>query len=115
MLNTSCLDLNMTKSDNPDFLKFSEIALNSKADYASAESKALECANYLISTPFDKLNVNREYSKSFLARWMTGTPDFTFNIDELACKLVKQNVSLLSIYLAYTVKYVIGEKYSVKD
>lgn len=95
--------------------KLSDIALNDKADYVSAEGKVLKCADYLISTPFDKLNINREYSKSFLARWMTGTPDFTFNIDELACKLVKYNVSLLSMYLAYTVKYVIEKKYEVKS
>lgn len=103
------------RSRSIDFSRLSSIQFNCKADYANVEDKVLECVNFLTSTPFDRKNINRSYAESFLAIWISGTPDFSFNIDKTACKLIKYDLSLLSIYLAFAAKYALENRADIKD
>ena len=116
MFNSSVLTMGFAPKHNfRDFSLLSSIQFNCRADYSNAEKKVLECANYLISNPLDRKNLNRGYAESFLALWISGTPDFSFNIDKTACKIVKCNLSLLSIYLAFAVKYMLENRDKVND
>jgi len=46
---------------------------------------------------------------------LTGTPDYSFTLDEAAGKLVKGNDNLLGLYTAAMTKYSLENKESSKD
>ncbi|HMF70275.1 MAG TPA: hypothetical protein VK616_02310 [Flavitalea sp.] len=94
---------------------FDNIKLEQAADYRAADSIALGASTYLLSTPFAEDNIGRLKSLSFVIRWMTGTPDYSFTLDEVAGKIVKGNDNLLGLYMAAMTKYSLENKESSKD
>ena len=94
---------------------FKLIKLNRTADYKPAEPFALLTANYLLSNPIVKDNPDRANAMEFIIKWMTGTPDHSFILDELITKLTKDNDDLLGIYAAAMVKYSLENKEASKD
>ena len=116
MFNSSILaESFIENSCSKDFSLLSRIQLNSKADYIRAEQQALECANYLTSTPFDRNNWKWESAEHFLLLWINGTSDFTFKLNQTICKIIKSNFALLSIYFAYATKFVLENRDKSKD
>ncbi len=111
LLSTFC---KISYSQNlPDF---SSIKLETKDDYNSiANSAALQAANYLFTTPFEKQNIDRLKSIQYIIKWMSGTPDYNFSLDEQATKFAKKNDDLLALYMAAMTKYVLENKADSKD
>jgi hypothetical protein len=103
------------KSYLQEFSQLRNFRLNCKAGYSNAEKEILECANYLTSTPMDSSNLNREYAETLLLHWMISTSEFTFNIDKTIYEIIKSDLSLLNIYLAYAAKFVIENRSKSKD
>ena len=99
-----------TQGFSQDFSKLENFPLKEKADFSNAEKQVLECANYLVSKPLDINDENRDFAERFLFAWMTGSPDYTFNIDEKVGKIVELNNSLLGIYLGYATKIALEDK-----
>ena len=83
------LSFQLSFSQNlPDF---DAIKLEKKEDYNNvADDAALLAARFLFITPFDNKNVNRLKLLQYIIRWMTGTPDYNFTLDEQATKLAKK-------------------------
>ncbi len=102
-------------SYSQDYSNLKDIVLKDKTDYPKVEDKVLECSKYILTTPMDDKNINRLNSLQFLMRWMDGTPDFTFNIDETIGKATKSNQLLLGVYLACMTKFVLENKDKAKD
>ena len=75
--------------------------------YKPAESQVLLCANYLFEHPADEEELNRLNSVRYIINWMTGTPDYTFEIGKQAVELTKGNSDLLGLYIAAMSKVVI--------
>jgi hypothetical protein len=98
--------------DLPDY---DAIVLEKAADYPAADAAALSAATYLFSTPFRKNDLARLKSLQFLIKWMTGTPDYSFTLDEVASKIIKGNDDLLGLYMAAMTKYSLENKPSSKD
>ncbi|MEX6690063.1 hypothetical protein QTN47_21320 [Danxiaibacter flavus] len=95
---------------------FETIKLDVKEDYdSSANSAALKASNYLLSTPFDNKNIDRLKSTQYLIKWMTGTPDYHFVLDEQAVKFAKKDDDLLVLYMAAMTKYVLENKKESTD
>jgi hypothetical protein len=94
---------------------FDQIRLEQGSDYKPAEPAALQAANYILSTPIAKDDVNRMLSLRFLLRWMTGTPDYTFSLGGNISKAVTGNEDLLGVYMAALAKYALENKESAKD
>jgi len=98
-----------------DYSNLKDIVLKDKADYPKVDNQILECAKYILNTPMDDKNLNRFYSLQFMMRWMQGTPDYTFNIDETIGNIIKSNESLLGVYLACMANYMLENKVKAKD
>jgi hypothetical protein len=95
---------------------FSSIKLDAKEDYTStANDAALQAANYILSSPIDNKNNDRLKSIAYTIRWMQGTPDYNFTLDEQTTKFAKKNDDLLALYMAAMVKYVLENKEDSKD
>jgi hypothetical protein len=95
--------------------KFDEIKLDQPSDYQTAEPAASQSANYILSTPFEKDDLNRLKSLQFIIKWMSGTPDYSFTLDNITSKITKGNDDLPGIYMACIVKYCLENKSSAKD
>lgn len=95
-----------------DYSKLDQIPLKDKSDYPKNENLALECAKYILDSPIDVMSkdLNHTNATLFLIKWMSGTPDYTFTVDETAGKILKTNSDLLVIYFAASVKYVLENK-----
>jgi hypothetical protein len=116
MFNLSVLAVSFpTKSDSLDFSQLSRIQFNCSADYSNAENMVLNCVEYLTSNSLDITNINSGHAETFLLRWMNGTPDYSFSMNQTVCKIMESNISLLSIYIAFFAKYVIENKNRLKN
>lgn len=94
---------------------YEKVKVETAADCRAADPLALEASNYLLSTPFEKNNIDRLRSLSVLIKWMSATPDYSFSLDEAAAKLMKGNDDLLGLYMAAMTKYCLENKESAKD
>lgn len=94
---------------------YNDIKLETAEQCQAANPAALQAANYILSTPFKEEDVQRLQSLSFILRWMEATPDFTFNIDETATKLSKENNELLGLYITAMTKYCLENKAMAED
>jgi len=98
-----------------DYSKLKDIELKEKKDFAMAEDKILECSKYILTTPMDEKNTNRNNALQFMFRWMDGTPDYTFTLDETLGKLAETSDALLGVYMACMCRYVLENKDKAKD
>ncbi|HTE24030.1 hypothetical protein [Flavitalea sp.] len=94
---------------------YDDVELTQASDYKIADSFALQASNFLFATPFEKNNIQRLKSLSFIIKWMSGTPDYSFTLDEVATKLTKGSDDLLGLYMAAMTKYSLENKESSKD
>jgi len=94
---------------------FNDIKLDKAIDYKVADSFVLIATNYLLTTPFDKDDIGRLKSLQFVIKWMSGTPDYTFTLDEAATKIMKGSDDLLGIYMAAMSKFSLENKAASKD
>jgi len=104
ILYVSCLSQNSNITDTIQF--------KVKGDYSKFEPLVLESVNLLLKSPINENSNNLTNLKAiqFMMKWMEGTPDYQFNIDESMVKATKSNKSLLGVFLASMVKYCIENK-----
>ncbi len=98
-----------------DYSGLNDIALKDKADYSKTEDKVLECSKFILTQPVDTKDPNCKYCMSFIVRWMSGTPDYSFGIDDSVGKLTKSNQLLIGVYMACMNIYVLNNKDKAGD
>lgn len=82
-----------------DFSKLSTIELNTSEQYEAAQEQVLDCCYYLLSTPCDKKDKDRGFATQFIIRWIQGTPEYSFEIEETVAQMTGEKDELLSLYL----------------
>ncbi len=97
------------------FPNYGTVNLEKASDYRTADPVALQAANYLLSTPFDKNNQDRTNSLKFMAKWMKGTPDYGFPVDRSIGKIFNGDNDNLGLFMAAMVKYTLENKAASKD
>ena len=94
---------------------FDIIKMEQPADFKNAVPFVLQTATYLLSAPIDKENKDRLKSLQFISKWMTGTTDYSFRLDEEVRKITKGDNDLLGIYMAAMTKFSLENKEASKD
>lgn len=94
---------------------YDEIKLEAKEDYKLAEPTVIKACNYLFTSKYDKEDLERLYAIQFMMRWMNGTPDFNFQLDEKFTKPFLHETDLLGLYMSALAKYAIEHKEQAKD
>lgn len=94
---------------------FESVQLMQKADYAIAEPAVQQAVDYILTTPYDKNDLSRARSLQFVTRWMSGTPDFKFILDESISKMTKGNDQLLGLYMVCMTKYCLDNRTSANN
>jgi len=95
-------------SQNPE--EWQALEFKTNEDYKAHEDKILECAKFVLSVPAEPTDPARQSALSAVAKWMSGTPDYDFIIDESIGKLMEKNEAVLSIYMAAMTKNVLEHK-----
>lgn len=103
----------MAFGQNPE--EWQSIEFETAEDYKANEDKVLECAHFVLSMPAEAGNPARQSAMGLLAKWVTGTPDHTFIIDESLAKLMNKNDAILSLYMASVTRYVLENEDNASD
>ncbi|MBP1673245.1 MAG: hypothetical protein H6Q25_1060 [Bacteroidetes bacterium] len=92
--------------------KVSDIKFDSNTNYAEYESLALQCADFILQNNYETNSSNIDNLNAFLfmINWMTGTPDYSFTIEDKITKICKKQSLLSSVYMAASLKYAIEHK-----
>jgi len=100
-----------------DYSDLEKIKMEDRADFTSNEEMVIQCSDYLLNSAANILDKdeNRMNAAKFIMRWMDGTPDYMFNIDEPIGVITRSNPELLGIYLAAMSKYVLEHKDKAED
>ena len=85
--------------------QYDNILLNTAADYRKAEPMVSLAADYVYTTPIDKENINRKNAIAFILRWMQGTSDYSFAVDESMRKITNDDRELIGLYAACITGY----------
>jgi len=87
---------------------------NDKTDFKKSERLIIDCANYLLDSPIDYLNDDLDHlnAAQFIFRWMEGTPNYSFGMDESIIRAVNADTSFLGIFMAIMAKYVLENKHA---
>ena len=99
---------NITIGQN--FTQINNYEFETEESYNTEKNKVLMCADYLFNNPSNKAEANRLISIQYILKWMTGTPDYTFDLGEKSMELTKGNSDLLGLYMAAMSKVVIENK-----
>src|SRR5215203_136252 len=94
---------------------YNDIKLQEPGDYKRAESSVLKAADYLFSTKYDKEDLERLYAIEFIMKWMGGTPDFTFEVDENFTKPFLSETDLLGLYMSAIAKFALKHQAQATD
>jgi hypothetical protein len=97
-----------------DFSELQKVEIKTKEECRSYDTKVLECANYILSTPNGD-DINRLYASSFILKWMTSTPDYMFELGDWNAKLSNKKDYLLAVFTASMVKFSLENKDKVND
>ncbi|WMI67466.1 hypothetical protein [Mangrovimonas sp. YM274] len=93
-----------------DFSKLNNYEFKTAESYQPQEDNVLLCANYLFNNPANQNEMNRKISIQFITKWMTGTPNYDFVLDENVLELTKGNDALFGLYMAAMTKVVLEHK-----
>jgi len=90
------------------------VKLATSADYRAAEPVALQVSAYILSTPTDDKSIPRLHGTKFLLDWMSGTPDYSFDLDKNVIKYFAKDLDLMGVYTASLASAAIENK-TIKD
>ena len=62
------------------FSHLKEVELKSNEDYKEFTEQVLDCSYYLLMTPFDKKDTEREVATDFILRWMRVLPHTSLHL-----------------------------------
>ena len=81
--------------------------LEEDQDYAKFNSKIVEIADWLESTPLDRHERKRTEAQAFLFEWISGSPDVTITLRMHYLNLSKKNPQLLFVFMGGWTRYAI--------
>jgi hypothetical protein len=79
---------------------YQNIRLTTPSEFRKAEAQVILASDFILSMPIEKKNPNRDQAMSFIMKWMQGTPDYSFVLDESIAKITAGDNELMGIYLA---------------
>jgi hypothetical protein len=94
---------------------YKNIKLEKAADVQKADPCALQACKAILKAPYKKDEIGPLDAVVFMLKWMEATPDFTFTLDDLVSKLMKDNPDVLPVYMACMGKWALENRANAKD
>ena len=101
-------------SYSQDLPNLKQVKLNKSSQFKAAEPVTVKVINYLLETPINKKNKSRTEAGQFILKWMDGTPDFTFHLEERETNFFNTDSDLMLMYMTSLTKFAI-ENPTIKD
>lgn len=98
-----------------DYSGLKDIPLKEKADYKAAEPLVKECADFVLTHSVYYTNPQGLNAVQFVYRWMEGTPDYMFSLDDSLLKVWEQDKYIVGVYICCMVKYCLENPDKAKD
>lgn len=95
-----------------NYSELKEIKLSDSLSCIVAQSKVLECCDYLLTNPCVE-NLKSLNAVPFVIDWMGATSNFNFSLEDNFYKIIKQDIYLASRYYAALAKTAIENRYTV--
>ena len=92
-----------------NYSELKKISLKDSLECKAAETKVLECSNYLLSKSCEE-DLKSINATQFLLEWMGATPDYSFGLDDDLYKSIQSDLMLASRYLASQCKIAIADR-----
>ena len=89
--------------------QYDNIPLTSADNCRKAEPQVMLAADYVYTSPVDKDDLNRKNAIAFIMKWMAGTSDFSFGMDETISKIAGGDNEILSTYFVSLAKYALSK------
>ena len=80
--------------------QFDHIKLATKKDFKQADTTVSQISTYILTKPINQDTAKRLAAAQFLMKWMEGTGDYTFVINENNTKAFINNINLMAVYMA---------------
>jgi len=90
------------KAQHFDFLK--DVKLTDQESYDEYVDQVFDCCYYVLQTPYDKKDADRNSASEFVVRWIIGCPDCKFSVPEHIKTLSEEREDLIAIYSICHVK-----------
>lgn len=97
-------------SYSQEFPNLKYIKLNKKAHFKTAEPEVLKLVNYLFETPIDTKNAYRKEAGEFLIKWMNGTRDYYFVLEDKETVYFNTDADLMLMYMTSLTKFMLENK-----
>lgn len=97
-----------------DLPNLKHIKLSKSAHFKNSVPIILKVTTYLFETPINKKNTSRTEAGQFLIKWMNGTPDYTFYLEEKETNFFNTDSDLMLMYMAGLTKFSVENK-EIKD
>ena len=97
-----------------EFPNIKHIKLNKKSHFKNTEPVVLKLVDYLFETPIDPKNYARREAGEFLIKWMNGTSDYVFVLDDKETVYFNTDADLMLMYMTSLTKFMLENK-SEKD
>jgi hypothetical protein len=91
-------------------LQFDHVKLTNKKDYKLADTTVSQLSAYLLSIPINRDTTTRINGAQFLMKWMEGTNEYTFVVNENNTRAFINNINLMAVYMAALCKTALQHK-----
>lgn len=106
--------INICNAFSQELPNLKNLKLNKTAQFKGTETLVFKVTNYLFQTPIDKKNKSRAEAGQFLLKWMNGTPDYTFYLEEKETNFFNTDSDLILMYMASLTKFTLDNP-TIKD
>lgn len=89
---------------NAQFAYLNDVQLDTDGDFQEYVDVAIDCCDYLLLTPFDKKDVERQAATAFIIRWININPAYSFEVTKDIRSLTQENEELVGLYTICCVK-----------
>ncbi|MCP4521346.1 MAG: hypothetical protein GY827_06605 [Cytophagales bacterium] len=87
-----------------NFSRMAKYEFKTAKNYQEETRNVRKAVNYLFKNPRNVEEEKRKIAIQFVTKWMIGTPDYSFMIDEKAVELTKGKKYLFSLFMMAMVK-----------
>ena len=106
--------IGISYSYSQDLPNLKHVKLNKRSNYKGTDALVLRVTAYLFATPIDKKNMSRTEAGQFLIKWMNGTPDHTFLLEDKETEFFNTDSDLMLMYMAGFTKFAL-ENPTIKE
>lgn len=110
-----CSIISVGMASAQDFSDLKDFKFANKEQYKEQELTVMQCAEYVLTTPTDKPDPDRQAAFQFIMKWMNGTPDYKFPMEPFSVEMTRNRPDLLAIYLTSMAQTVLKNRDIAND